>query len=94
MAALEKAKESRIKRAQFLEKLETGKVSIEQVLNEACDDAVLGRIKVVQLVKRFPGYGDAKTAKIMEACKITDSRRLQGLGRAQKERLIEAMSAK
>ena len=89
-AALEKAKEARIKRAEVREKLKTGKLTAKKALAKR-SDPIYGKIKVSQFIQSFPGYGKAKAAKIMEEIGIPENRRLAGLGDNQVEKLIEAL---
>jgi len=89
-AALEKAKEARIKRAEVREKLKTGKLTLAQVIDMK-DDPVVGRMKVSTLIETLPGYGKAKSEKIMNELQIAESRRLRGLGERQKAALLERL---
>ncbi len=89
-AALEKAKEARIKRAEVREKLKSGKLTLKQVLKMK-DDPIIGRMKVSTLIETLPGYGKAKSEKIMNELQIAESRRLRGLGDRQKAALLERL---
>ena len=89
-AALKKAKEARIKRAKVREKLKTGKLTLAQVIDMK-DDPVVGRMKVSTLIETLPGYGKAKSEKIMAELQIAESRRLRGLGERQKAALLERL---
>ena len=89
-AALEKAKEARIKRAQVREKLKSGKLTLAQVIDMK-DDPVIGRMKVSTLIETLPGYGKAKSEKIMNELQIAESRRLRGLGERQRAALLERL---
>ncbi|MBO7702387.1 MAG: integration host factor [Eggerthellaceae bacterium] len=89
-AALKKAKEARIKRAKVREKLKTGKLTLAQVIDMK-DDPVVGRMKVSTLIETLPGYGKAKSEKIMNELQIAESRRLRGLGERQKAALLERL---
>ena len=89
-AALKKAKEARIKRAKVREKLKTGKLTLAQVIDMK-DDPVVGRMKVSTLIETLPGYGKAKSEKIMAELKIAESRRLRGLGARQEAALLERL---
>ena len=89
-AALEKAKQARILRAQVREDLKSGKLSLEDLL-EKKDDEVIGRMKVSTLVETMPGYGKAKTEKVMAELNIAPSRRLRGLGKRQEAALLERL---
>ena len=88
--ALEKAKEARIKRAEVRENLKTGKLTLKQVVAMK-DDPVVGRMKVSTLIETLPGYGKAKSEKIMNELQIADSRRLRGLGERQEKALLERL---
>jgi len=89
-AALEKAKEARIKRAEVREQLKSGKLTQAEVI-EMKDDPVVGRMKVSTLIETLPGYGKAKSEKIMNELQIAESRRLRGLGDRQKAALLERL---
>ena len=89
-AALEKAKEARIKRAEVREDLKSGKLTLEQVIDMK-DDPVIGRMKVSTLIETLPGYGKAKSVKVMNELQIAESRRLRGLGDRQKAALLERL---
>lgn len=89
-AALEKAAAARHARAELREKIKTGKVSLESVLNS--DDPIASRMPVHALIESLPGYGKAKAAKIMDELGISSTRRVQGLGARQREQLLEILS--
>ena len=89
-AALEKAAQARHERAELREKIKSGKVSLESVLES--DDPIASRMKVSTLIESLPGYGKAKAAKIMDELGISASRRVKGLGARQREQLVEALS--
>ena len=89
-SALEKAAESRRARAELRAKIKDGKISIKEVLSKA-DDPVIGRMKVSMLIESLPGFGKAKTAKLMEELAISPTRRVKGLGSRQREELLERL---
>ena len=89
-AALEKAAKARHERAELREKIKSGKVSLESVLES--DDPIASRMKVSTLIESLPGYGKAKAAKIMDELGISASRRVKGLGARQREQLLEALA--
>lgn len=89
--ALQKAKEARIKRAEIREKLRSGKMTLKQVIDKK-DDPIIGRMKVSTLIETLPGYGKAKSEKIMSELQIAESRRLRGLGERQQAALLERLS--
>ncbi len=88
--AREKAAQARHERAELREKIKSGKVTLEEVLDS--DDPIANRMKVSALIESLPGYGKAKAAKIMDELGISATRRVKGLGARQREQLIEALS--
>ena len=90
IAALEKAKAARAKRAEIREELKAGKLSLEQVIDMK-DDEVVGRMRVSVLIETLPGYGKAKAEKIMDELKIAKTRRLRGLGERQNAAFLERL---
>ena len=89
--ALEKAKETRRKRAEVRAKIKAGKLTAKKALAKR-DDPIIGKIKVSQFIQSFPGFGKAKAEKIMAEIGIAENRRLSGLGDKQVAALIEALS--
>ena len=89
-AALEKAAQARHERAELREKIKSGKVTLEDVLES--DDPIASRMKVSTLIESLPGYGKAKAAKIMDELGISATRPVKGLGARQREQLVEALS--
>ncbi len=89
-AALAKAAQARHERAELREKIKSGKVTLEDVLDS--DDPIASRMKVSTLIESLPGYGKAKAAKIMDELGISATRRVKGLGARQREQLVEALS--
>ena len=89
-AALEKAKETRRARAEVREQIKAGKLSAAKAL-ERRDDPIVGKIKVIQFIQAFPGFGKAKAEKLMEEIGIAENRRLSGLGEKQIAALVEAL---
>lgn len=89
-AALEKAAQARHERAELREKIKSGKVTLQDVLDS--DDPIASRMKVSTLIESLPGYGKAKAAKIMDELGISATRRVKGLGARQREQLVEALT--
>lgn len=88
---LAKAAEMRQKRAALKDKLKSGQLSAADVLADV-ENPVAARMKVSALIEALPGYGKAKSAKLLEDLGISESRRVQGLGSRQREDLIKALS--
>jgi hypothetical protein len=88
-AALEKAAAARRQRAELKEKLKMGSVSLAELLDRAGSDELVGRMKVISVLESLPGVGKVKARRLMEQVGISETRRLQGLGSNQREKLIE-----
>lgn len=85
-AALEIASRARAVRKEPKEKLATGEIALAEVV-ESKDEAIR-RMRVIDLIRAMPGYGPAKAATTMKECGIAESRRIRGLGKLQKEKLL------
>lgn len=86
-AALEKAAQVRKERAQLKKDLKTGKVKLSQVIDNAKESSVAGKLKVSALLTSLPGIGVAKAEAIMNQIGISESRRVAGLGPHQADEL-------
>ncbi len=89
-AALEKAKAARIRRAEVREELKSGKLSLRDVLDMK-DDPVVGRMKVLTLIETLPGFGKARSLKMINELGIAESRRIKGLGDRQRKALLDRL---
>ncbi|MEW6243019.1 MAG: integration host factor, actinobacterial type [Bacillota bacterium] len=90
--ALKKAQEMRRQRSALRAKLKKGEVSFEDIL--AGEDAITARMKVAYLLRSLPRIGKVKAKKIMDEVGIDESRRVQGLGRRQREALLARLGGK
>lgn len=88
--ALAKAAEARQKRAAVRAKIKAGEMSFADVMKKAADP-VIARMKVSTLLESLPGFGRARASKLMAELKISESRRVQGLGARQREQLMERL---
>ena len=86
-AALEKAGAARRQRAELKEKLKMGSVTLDELLAQAGGDEVVGKMKVVAVLESLPGVGKVRARRLMEELKISDSRRVRGLGAQQRDAL-------
>ena len=87
-AALEKAAVARQKRAEVKEQLKCGSLTLEQLFEKGDNDEMLGKLKVVSMLESLPGVGKVRARRLMEELDISESRRLRGLGRNQREGLL------
>ena len=88
-AALEKAAEARRVRADLKDRLKMGSITLGEVLDEAADDEIVGKTKVLAVLESLPGVGKVKARRLMEEIGIAESRRLRGLGDQQRAALLE-----
>ncbi|MET0461234.1 MAG: integration host factor, actinobacterial type [Ilumatobacteraceae bacterium] len=89
-AALAKAAEARAARAVIKARLKNESMSLSEAL--ASDDNNVGKLKVVSLLESLPGVGKVKARKVMEEIGIADNRRVQGLGKQQREALLKSLT--
>lgn len=91
--ALEKAQEMRSRRRDIREKLKKGNMSLGEILDRP-DDEVLGKMRVAYLLASLPRVGKTTAQKIMDEIGIDQARRVQGLGKRQREALLERFGRK
>lgn len=92
-AALEKAAAARRARAELKERLKRGGTDLKQVLKDAENDEILGKMKVSALLEALPKVGKVKAQEIMTELEIAPTRRLRGLGDRQRKALLEKFSS-
>jgi hypothetical protein len=90
-AALVKAGEARAARAEIKARLKMGSMTLAEALES--DDGNVGKLKVVSMLESLPGVGKVKARRVMEDVEIADNRRVQGLGRQQKMKLLEILGS-
>ncbi|HHT69764.1 MAG TPA: integration host factor [Firmicutes bacterium] len=90
LKALRKAQEMRSKRAELRAKLKKGSLTLQEVLNSA-DDEVIARMRVTYLLQSLPQVGKVTSDKIMREIGINENRRVQGLGKRQRELLLQRL---
>lgn len=89
-AALDKALLARRKRAQVREDLKSGKITLPELIET--DDEIVKRMRVSAMLEALPAIGETKSKRIMEECGIAESRRIGGLGKHQKAKLLAYLS--
>ncbi|MEC9000855.1 MAG: integration host factor, actinobacterial type [Actinomycetota bacterium] len=87
-AALEKAAEARRVRAAVKDRLKMGSLSLSELLDQADDDAILAKLKVLAVLESLPKLGKVKARRTMEEVGISETRRLRGLGAQQRAQLV------
>lgn len=87
-----KALEARTRRASIKNEFATGNLTISQILELVPSDEAVGRLRVGELLEALPGVGTVRASTIMHKLGISESRRMRGLGRKQKNALTEYFS--
>jgi hypothetical protein len=87
-AALQKAAEARRTRAEVKAKLKAGSLGLGELFDQGTRDDALAKLKVVSVLESLPGVGKVQARRIMQELDISESRRLRGLGRNQREGLL------
>ena len=87
-AALAKAGEARRIRAELKQRLKMGSISLVELLEQAENDEIIGKTKVLAVLQSLPGVGKVKARRTMEDIGIADNRRIRGLGDNQRSELL------
>ncbi len=85
--ALKKAAIARRQRADLKEQLRSGRTKFEDLLART-EDEIVGKMKVSSVLEALPGVGRVGARKVMERIRISETRRMQGLGRKQRADLL------
>jgi hypothetical protein len=83
--ALLKAANNRKRRAAFKRELTEGKRNWREALDSK-EEAIL-RMRVKELLEALPGFGSIRAAAILDRLGISQTRRVQGLGSTQRQKL-------
>ena len=89
-AALAKAAEARRARAAIKERLKMGAITLSEVFERAADDDIVGKMKMLAVLESLPGVGKVKARRTMEEIEISETRRIRGVGKQQRESLLAA----
>jgi len=92
-AALEKAAASRRERAEVKNRLKHSGATLVEVVNEAQHNEVIAKMRVSELLQSMPGMGKVRAQQVMEKLKISQTRRVRGLGAKQVAALIDEFSS-
>ena len=87
-AALAKAAVARRERAELKEKLKMGSTNLRELLEQADGNEIVGKMKVLSVLESLPGLGKVKARRLMEEIGISEARRVQGLGKNQRQALL------
>jgi guanylate kinase len=87
--ALLKAAISRKRRAEVKMKIKSGEFTIDSILELAATDEAIAKMRVKELLESLSGVGKVRAQSLMERLNISQTRRIQGLGRLQIKQLRE-----
>jgi hypothetical protein len=87
--ALEKAAAARRERADLKNRLKMGSLSLRELLDQAETNEIYGKTKVLAVLESLPGVGKVKARRAMEEVGIAETRRLRGLGKEQRAKLLD-----
>ena len=87
MEALKRANDIRVKRAQLKKDLKSGAVSIEQILREPPE--YVSTAKVFDMLMAVPKFGRVKAPRLLNQCRISQSKTVGGLSDRQRQELID-----
>jgi hypothetical protein len=89
MEALRRANDIRSERARLKEALRNGDVSITAVLSDP--PPCVATAKVLDLVLAVPKYGRVKANKLLERCRVSSSKTVNGLTPRQRKELLDML---
>lgn len=85
--ALDKAAKVRRRRGEVRKKIEAGDITIKEALESS--DTLITRMRVEYFLRTLPGVGVKKARAAMDEIGIAENRRVGGLGKRQRQALIE-----
>ena len=91
MEALGRANDVRIKRGRLKKNIKAGDVSATQILEEPPD--YVDAMKVFDLLMARPKTGSVKAAKLLNQCRISQSKTIGGLSDRQRHELIDLLNS-
>lgn len=86
-AALESAKIARRTRAATKEQVRSGELKLLQVIELAATNNAISKMRVSELLESIPGVGKVRSDAILDRLGISRTRRIQGLGVLQLQKL-------
>jgi hypothetical protein len=86
MEALKRANDIRVQRARLKKELKEGRASIEEVLLKPPD--YVGTAKVIDMLMAVPKFGRVKAARLLNQCRISQSKTVGGLSDRQRAELV------
>ena len=86
MDALKRANDVRVKRAKLKKDLKEGNVRIEKILGNPPE--YVSTAKVIDILMAVPKFGRVKAARLLNQCRISQSKTVGGLSERQRAELI------
>ena len=87
MEALKRANDIRVKRAQLKKDLKLGRARIDKILNNPPE--YVATAKVFDMLMAVPKFGRVKAARLLNQCRISQSKTVGGLSERQRAELVE-----
>ena len=86
MEALKRANDIRVRRAQLKKDLKEGRVHIESILLDPPE--YVSTAKVFDMLMAVPKFGRVKAARLLNQCRISQSKTVGGLSDRQRAELV------
>jgi len=87
-AALAKSTASRQVRAATKARVKAGELTLSAIFELAANDEAVAKLRVVELLESFAGVGKVRAIATLDRLGISQTRRVQGLGSAQRANLL------
>ena len=87
-AALAKSTAARQVRAATKVRVKSGDLSLSAIFDLAKSDEAIAKMRVVELLESFSGVGKVRAIATLDRLQISQTRRIQGLGVAQRQNLL------
>jgi len=87
-AALAKSTAARQVRAAIKARVKSGELALSTVFELAVSDEAIAKMRVVELLESFSGVGKVRALATLDRLAISQTRRIQGLGTAQRKNLL------
>lgn len=91
MDALRRANDIRSERARLKEALRNGDIAIIDVLSDP--PGCVATAKVLDLLLAVPKYGRVKANKLLERCRVSSSKTVNGLTPRQRKELLDMLAS-
>jgi hypothetical protein len=92
MEALKRANDIRVRRAQLKKDLKEGRVQIDELLLDPPD--WVSTAKVFDMLMAVPKLGRVKAARLLNQCRISQSKTVGGLSERQRTELVNLFNSR